>query len=123
MDKNNKNKRNLKDYGELKSKRVRFIYNDDDDIFDELTSPNNDFFISSEDSEDDKELVIINTTPINNLIDLIELGKFYDKTKRYNIDMKIFCNIILLNKIFSQLYVLHVCVRDKVKGIKLPFFM
>jgi SpoVK/Ycf46/Vps4 family AAA+-type ATPase len=89
----NKKKRFLKDYGELQSKRIKFIYDDDDDEFPSTPEYDNEPY----NSDDDKELVIINTTPINNLIDLIELGILYDTTKKYNIDMKV------LNKLVDPL--------------------
>jgi SpoVK/Ycf46/Vps4 family AAA+-type ATPase len=44
-------------------------------------------------NENAKELVTV-TREINNLIDLIELGKSYDSTKRYNIDLKILSNLV-----------------------------
>ena len=44
--------------------------------------------------EEAKELVIIDKE-ITNLIDLIELGKLYDSSKRYNIDLKILNKLVV----------------------------
>jgi SpoVK/Ycf46/Vps4 family AAA+-type ATPase len=44
-------------------------------------------------SEEDKELIILEKQ-INTLDDLIELGKMYDKTKKYNIDLKILHKLV-----------------------------
>lgn len=54
------------------------------------------FFTEQEIPESEKELVIIDRE-INSLSDLIELGKLYDKTKRYNLDLK------TLNKLVDSL--------------------
>lgn len=72
------------------------FYDEDEDDFDRLI---NDYYTNekiNEISEEDKELVLIDKQ-ISNLLDLIELGKLYDETKRYNIDLKI------LNKLVEPL--------------------
>lgn len=89
-----------------KKKNTRVYYLDDDDDFGGLLNYNNynDLNNYGDDDEDDqteiieeeKELVEI-TKEINNLNDLIELGKMYDPSKRYNIDLKI------LNKLIDPL--------------------
>lgn len=96
--------------------RKRFLSDDDDDIInkrfndifpydDEYGNGDDydDFFLNNktnnnnnEINEEEKELVIIDRE-INSLIDLIELGKMYDSTKRYNVDLKI------LNKLVEPL--------------------
>jgi hypothetical protein len=89
-----KRPRNTKD--NLPRKRVRYIFDDDERCF--ISETDSDFLSSdsSSSSDDEKELIIIDKK-INNLDDLIELGKLYDETKRYNIDMK------LLNKLADPL--------------------
>lgn len=60
-------------------------FSDDENEPDEIINPNDG---SDSDSDDEnKELVLITKT-ISTLDDLIELGKSYDKTKRYTFDMK-----------------------------------
>ena len=83
---------------------INLLDDDDSDYFNILFNKyidendhehNND--INNNDNDDDndtnKELVIINKK-INCLLDLIELGKIYDKTKRYNIDLKILFRLV-----------------------------
>ena len=79
------------------------LYNDDDDNndtdnndTDNNDTDNNDDHPINNDNELEKELVIVDKE-INCLLDLIELGKQYDSTKRYNVDLKI------LNKLVDSL--------------------
>jgi SpoVK/Ycf46/Vps4 family AAA+-type ATPase len=89
-----KRPRNTKD--NLPRKRVRYIFDDEERCFISETDSGDSSSDSSSSSDDEKELIIIDKK-INNLDDLIELGKLYDETKRYNIDMK------LLNKLVDPL--------------------
>lgn len=88
-DKPNK-KRRSNDIINSPNKRIcdlsHILYDDDDYNLD-------DFY---EEKVIEKELIIIDKE-INNLNDLIELGKIYDKTKRYNFDLEI------LNKLVNPL--------------------
>ncbi len=93
------NKRSREDYySNQPNKRPNshiIFYNDDDendeDDFDRLI--NNHVYLNEKSSkineipEEQKELIIIDKE-ITNIVDLIELGKLYDETKRYNIDLK-----------------------------------
>jgi SpoVK/Ycf46/Vps4 family AAA+-type ATPase len=79
------------------------LYDDDDDNndtdnndTDNNDTDNNDDHPINNDNELEKELVIVDKE-INCLLDLIELGKQYDSTKRYNVDLKI------LNKLVDSL--------------------
>ena len=95
-------KRSLNDSTPNKKRHVYFDdNNDDDDEFNKYYNQNNDDNNNDNDSdnndkEDEKELVIIDKE-INNLNDLIELGKIYDPTKKYSINLKI------LNKLVDSL--------------------
>lgn len=90
---NNKRKNNtpIKTDGEPPEKKPNqhIIFEDDDydyqDYFNKLIEP----VIR----EEDKPLVEIDH-PINSLMDLIELGRMYDSSKRYNIDMKVLSNLV-----------------------------
>ena len=75
------------------TKKIKYIFDDDEQEFYSETDSSSS---SDSESEPEKELVIIDKK-INNLIDLIELGKLYDETKKYNIDMQ------LLNKLVNPL--------------------
>ncbi len=111
---NGKRRRNDSDNTNINSpnkKKNTRVYNlDDDDDFGGLLNYNNynDLNNYGDDDEDDqteiieeeKELVEI-TKEINSLDDLIELGKMYDSSKRYNIDLKI------LNKLVNPLIELN----------------
>ena len=113
-DKNNKNdngKKRKNDKDNINSPRRKkntFIYyvndNDDYDDFNGFINSDEDEVVynkvdekeKKKEKEEDKELVEI-TKEINCLKDLIDLGKMYDSTKRYNIDLKI------LNKLVDSL--------------------
>jgi SpoVK/Ycf46/Vps4 family AAA+-type ATPase len=92
-----------------KKKNTVFYYLEDDDDVDLLNLLNNynnnnnnynnnveNQDLYTEIKEEDKEFIEI-TKEVNNLNDLIELGKMYDSNKRYNIDLKI------LNKLVDSL--------------------
>ena len=90
-------------------KRLRIVkFNNIDDLLNDLMGkdgnnpPNNNLIddessyestSSEEDSDEEKEYVEIKKR-IKSLDDLIELGKQYDVTKRYNIDMKKLNNLV-----------------------------
>ncbi len=91
----------LNDFPSKKTKLVNYYYNDNND---NSNNPNNDDVEDYDDDDDiyskqlfireeDKELVIIDRE-INCLLDLIELGKIYDSTKRYNVDLKILFGLV-----------------------------
>ena len=99
-DPNNINNKRSRDdyYSYIPNKRPNshiIFYDDDDenndDDFNRLI--NNHVYINEKSSkindipEEQKELVIIDKE-ITNIVDLIELGKLYDESKRYNIDLK-----------------------------------
>ena len=104
--KNNNGKRHINDNDNTdspnKKKNTRIYYlnddndNDDDDFggllnYDDYDDYYDDNYIDY--NEEEKELVEI-TKEINNLNDLIELGKMYDSNKRYNIDLKILNQLV-----------------------------
>jgi SpoVK/Ycf46/Vps4 family AAA+-type ATPase len=68
-------------------------YDDDDDDDDGGYIPSIHAKIEEAIPEEEKELVEIDRE-INTLNDLIELGKMYDTTKRYNIDLKILSKLV-----------------------------
>ncbi len=109
MNKNGKRTRDNNDSNQSNKRKNNhvFIHDDDDDIYGSILNYNNyndlnnygddeDNDKDPEINEEDKELVEI-IKEINNLDDLIELGRMYDPTKRYNIDLKI------LNKLVEPL--------------------
>jgi SpoVK/Ycf46/Vps4 family AAA+-type ATPase len=91
---------NTNDYPPSKRNINHFLYLDDDN--DPNYGDDDDYYINNyidditEIREEDKELIKIDKE-INCLLDLIELGKIYDKTKRYNVDLKV------LNKLVEPL--------------------
>jgi ATP-dependent Lon protease len=82
------------------TKKIKYIFDDDEQGFYSETDSSDSSSSSDSESEPEKELVIIDKR-IDNLIDLIELGKLYDETKRYNINME------LLNKLVNPLIELN----------------
>jgi hypothetical protein len=100
MDPNKKRPRNIpeletkRDVG-TGTKKIKYIFDDEEEAFFSETD-SGESSDSDSSSDEEKELIIIDKK-INNLIDLIELGKIYDVTKRYNIDMQ------LLNKLVNPL--------------------
>jgi SpoVK/Ycf46/Vps4 family AAA+-type ATPase len=101
--KNNNRKRKNDKVESPKNKKNTFIYYlndyDDYDDYNSFFNYNEDDCVEYKDkeiNEEDKELIYI-TKEINSINDLIELGKMYDSTKRYNIDLKI------LNKLVGPL--------------------
>ena len=95
IDHNNKRKNNNINNIPLKKQvPTRIIFNDDDDIDDYY---NNIQYMQPEEiieeKEEDKPLVEIDRE-INTLNDLIELGRMYDSTKRYSIDLKILHKLV-----------------------------
>lgn len=97
--KRNRDKNNTEPPPSKKIEPSPIIVDDYDDFdYDKFINQSNShiFFTEQEIPESEKELVIIDKE-INNLSDLIELGKLYDKTKRYDIDLKI------LNKLVDPL--------------------
>ena len=71
-------------------KSTTIVNDDDDDPYIPLINTN----LVEEIPEEDKPLVEIDKE-INNLNDLIELGKMYDPTKRYTIDLKILSKLVV----------------------------
>ncbi len=93
----------LNDFPNKKNKLVNYHYkynddnnnnnNDNNDNNDNDDYDDNDYYSNFFVKEEDKELVIIDRE-INCLLDLIELGKLYDSTKRYNVDLKILFGLV-----------------------------
>jgi len=103
-DKNNNNKRTRKDNPPkqpvFKKINTHIIFNDNgeddnysDNEFDDYIPPIPPPIIIPEIKEEDKPLVEIDRE-IKNLNDLIELGKMYDESKRYNIDLRILSKMV-----------------------------
>ena len=104
-DKNNNNKRTRKDNPPnqpiFKKINKHIIFNDDNedddgtdfDDVEEYIPPMPSPIIIPEIKEEDKPYVEIDRE-IKNLNDLIELGKMYDETKRYNIDLRILSRMV-----------------------------
>lgn len=103
-----KSKKRKLNYNDLEPPKKKTYYYDG--IFDDYET---EYHTDSEtDSDDEKELITIDKK-ISSLQDLIDLGKEYDKTKRYNFNMKLLNgmvksmedinNMIGLTKIKDQL--------------------
>lgn len=97
---NNKNKRkNDPPLPPPKRPNIHIFYDDDGNPYyfdDDGNHDNNDDIeppSTPEIREEDKPLVEIDRE-INSIVDLIELGKMYDSTKRYNIDLKILHQLV-----------------------------